>query len=195
MRTFYSKADEGFLRKYYLEFSDEKLAKMFGKTKRAIAGKRFKLGLKRPPVNWGHGQPHPNYVNAKANSGSFKKGNVPHNTNKLYTETVYSDGIIWVKTENGMRRKHRMIWEANFGKIPPGHIVIFKDKNPLNCRIENLECISRAENIRRNRNYEKQSQTIKKTWQFAKICAEHSERRFWFKNKHYEKIFQRLSKN
>ncbi|MDX5299359.1 MAG: HNH endonuclease, partial [Gammaproteobacteria bacterium] len=34
--------------------------------------------------------------------------------------------------------------------IPDGHIVVFRDGNRRNIKIENLELISRAENARRN---------------------------------------------
>ncbi|MGP0074877.1 MAG: HNH endonuclease signature motif containing protein [Bryobacteraceae bacterium] len=43
------------------------------------------------------------------------------------------------------------VWEQHRGPIPPGHIVVFKDRDRSNCAIENLELISKAENARRNR--------------------------------------------
>jgi hypothetical protein len=43
------------------------------------------------------------------------------------------------------------VWEKHKGPIPPKHMVIFKDGDRNNCEIENLDCISMAENARRNR--------------------------------------------
>jgi len=45
---------------------------------------------------------------------------------------------------------HRQIWLKERGPIPPGHVVVFKDRNREHCVIENLELISRGELARRN---------------------------------------------
>jgi hypothetical protein len=52
------------------------------------------------------------------------------------------------------KAEHRLVWEAANGPTPPGHIVVFRP----GCRtavlqeitLDRLECISRAENARRN---------------------------------------------
>lgn len=63
----------------------------------------------------------------------------------------------------------RYLWEQKNGKIPKGMLIIFKDKNPLNCVLENLEMISRIENMERNRNYEKMAKTMKVLWGIEKL--------------------------
>jgi len=45
---------------------------------------------------------------------------------------------------------HHYVWEKHRGPIPPKHVITFKDGNRANCTIENLECISMADNARRN---------------------------------------------
>lgn len=45
---------------------------------------------------------------------------------------------------------HSLIWEEAHGEIPPGHLVVFRDRNTKNIAIDNLELVSRAENMRRN---------------------------------------------
>lgn len=45
---------------------------------------------------------------------------------------------------------HVLKWERYRGKVPRGHVVIFRDKDRANIKIANLECISRAELARRN---------------------------------------------
>lgn len=85
----------------------------------------------------------------------FRKGNDPHNTK--------SDGFVSVrKDKNGKFYKyvrigksnwellHRHIWQTHHGKIPEGYIVSFKDGNSMNCVVENLELITREENMNRN---------------------------------------------
>lgn len=50
------------------------------------------------------------------------------------------------------RELHILVWEkANNKKVPTGYCIWFKDKNTLNVKIGNLELITRAENLKRNR--------------------------------------------
>lgn len=37
--------------------------------------------------------------------------------------------------------KSRIVWIMHYGEIPDEMNISFKDKNPLNCKIENLECL------------------------------------------------------
>ena len=75
-------------------------------------------------------------------------------------ERVTKDGILQRKvsdtgyTPRDYRAVHALVWEAANGPIPPGHIVVFRDGNRRNFAPENLECISRAENMRRNTLYQ-----------------------------------------
>lgn len=97
----------------------------------------------------------------KANSGSFKKGDVPATTQPLGHERICAkDGYIMVKVaeENPFtgaptrfKAKQLLVWEAKHGPVPKGMLVTFIDGDPLNCDIDNLEMISRAENLQRNR--------------------------------------------
>lgn len=49
---------------------------------------------------------------------------------------------------------HRLVWEKAHGPIPPGHIIVFRPGQFTNALAEispdRLECITRAENMRRN---------------------------------------------
>ena len=91
----------------------------------------------------------------KSNSGSFKKGNVPPNT-------TY-DGCVSVRKHKNKRpylwyriskRKYIMyhvkLWVDNHGPVPAGYIVVFKNKDQFNCSPDNLEIITRVENMKRN---------------------------------------------
>lgn len=61
------------------------------------------------------------------------------------------NGYWFIKDESGLMVRHnRYLWEQSNGKIPEGHIVIFKNKDPMDCRIENLELILKSKhNTRR----------------------------------------------
>jgi hypothetical protein len=43
--------------------------------------------------------------------------------------------------------KHRWVWEQANGKIPEGMDIIFLDNNRLNCTLENLAMVSKAERV------------------------------------------------
>lgn len=88
----------------------------------------------------------------KANKTSFKKGCKPHNATKIGYERISKYGHIEVKVAkpNVFRFKHRLVWEKHNGKIPKGLVVVFKDENPKNLAIENLEMLTRLELLQRN---------------------------------------------
>jgi len=87
----------------------------------------------------------------------FKKGHKPHTWVPVGSERVTKDGILERKVADhgGYNNKdwrpvHVLIWEAANGPVPKGHLVVFADKDRRNFSLDNLECISRAENMRRN---------------------------------------------
>lgn len=113
----------------------------------------FKKGL----VPYNKGKKQSEYMSADAiertKTTLFKKGHIPPNTKYDGAERINKDGYIEIRIRQGKYvLKHRKIWEEYHGEIPKGHIIIFKDNNPKNCVIENLEMISRAENAIRNNN-------------------------------------------
>ena len=83
-----------------------------------------------------------------AEKGWFKKGHVPHNKAYIGDEAWTTDGYLKVKIAepNVWRFKHIMEWEKHNGKVPDGYCISFKDGDHCNCNIENLICITKAEN-------------------------------------------------
>ena len=87
----------------------------------------------------------------------FKKGQRPHNTNKQGDGAISvrkdSDGTCYKYIRVSLNRwelYHRHLWESEHGEIPKGRIVVFKDGNSMNVTLDNLELITRAENMYRN---------------------------------------------
>lgn len=80
----------------------------------------------------------------------FKPGTIPPNTKPVGTISVV-DGYKLLKVKDkGPRWEmwkplHRYVWEQHNGPIPEGMIVVFKDQNAMNCDINNLLLITRAE--------------------------------------------------
>lgn len=114
---------------------------------------RFKKGL--IPQNKGKKVSIETYQ--KLQKTFFKKGNIPH--------TAYArDGVITTRIDNKGRPYkyirvslgkwkllHKYNFENRFGKIPSNCCLWFKDGNSLNCDEQNIELITRAENVKRNR--------------------------------------------
>lgn len=135
---------------YYLS---DRSGRLTGKDTRGLRS-RFKKG--HTPVN--KGKKWIEYMDKESIQGSlktaFQKGHLPHNTK--------SDGEISIRNDKGRKYKyirlskrewlplHVYLWEKENGKVPKGMIVVFKDRNSMNCELSNLEMITREENINRN---------------------------------------------
>lgn len=93
----------------------------------------------------------------KPNATSFKKGNKAHNLRPVGSERITKDGYIEVKVAqpNVFELKQRFVWEQAHGKVPKGHVVIFKNKDKTDCRLENLMLLTRGELARLNQSYRK----------------------------------------
>lgn len=101
--------------------------------------------------SWNKGQKG---INTGGEKGWFKSGAVPLNIKPLGSERVNVDGYVEIKVDEPnpytghstrYRPKHQVVWESEHGPIPDGHVVIFKDNNKLNCDIDNLKLVSRAQ--------------------------------------------------
>ena len=94
---------------------------------------------------------------ARVRSTQFKKGEPPANEMPIGSIVVTShgyklrkrqmEGTLWERWEF----LHRAVWEEHNGPIPENGYIIFKDGDKLNCNIDNLMLISRAENAILNR--------------------------------------------
>ena len=127
------------------------------------AGTRFTKG----GISWNKGKKMtPNQNSAMHH---FPKGHIPHNTkvNGQISERANKSKPVytWIRIEKGKWvMLHVKNWTDKYGPVPKGYIVVFKDGNRSHCEIENLELITREENMARNtisRWPEELQQTIK----------------------------------
>lgn len=137
----------------------------------SIASRAFKLGLNKSAQfktehgrygrslqgeAWNKGMK--GLITHGSEKGWFKKGGKPVNTlydGAIVTRHSYkerkSPPYKWIRLKQGKwEMLHVHIWKKQNGKVPAGHIIVFKDKNSLNVDINNLEMITLAENMRRN---------------------------------------------
>ena len=179
-------ADIEYLKENYALVSNRELERKMKRSVSSIIGKAHKLNLKK----------NPDVLERIKKQSYFKKGLTPWNKNKKglnmgVSSTRFSrgqkpknwkpEGTITIRSKNeGEKYKyikndgvwvllHRLVWQQHGREIPPGMVIRFKDGDSMNCDIENLELISRSENMLRNYNREKQRKTMKETWRRIKI--------------------------
>lgn len=103
---------------------------------------------------------------------------IPSNISLLAKGIVIDkNGYLYMRIKiaepNKWQMLHAYIWEHKHGEIPKGHCVIFKDKNTLNTRLDNLMLISRVELVRLNQKYTHIHENLKETaLQVIKISNE-----------------------
>jgi hypothetical protein len=93
----------------------------------------------------------------KTKNTRFKKGDLPGNT--------LHDGAITIRYHRGRPYKyiriskdkwagyHRYLWEKEYGPIPKGHNIQFRDGDTLNCDLSNLYMISRADQLKNENSF------------------------------------------
>lgn len=156
----------------YPEHTNKEIAEILGVSESSVSIQAFDLRLfksedfhrrKREgtqyrkgntPTNkgkkWNEFMSHEGQQNSRKTT--FKKGHTPKNHKPVGYQRITIDGYIEVKTQepNVFKLKHRLIWEEHNGQIPKGYNIQFRDRNPLNCTIENLYMISRSKQINEN---------------------------------------------
>jgi hypothetical protein len=180
MKKFWSNTEIETLKKMYCDTDTSSIANLLGRNINAVYGMANKLKLKKtdqylatlnsnriltkkqrnccfkkgstPPNK---GKKHADYMTPeqieKTKVSQYKKGNVPLNTKYDGHERITIDGYVEIRISQGVYKlKHRELWIKQNGSIPEDCIIIFKDGNKQNIVIENLQLITRAENMLRN---------------------------------------------
>lgn len=120
-------------------------------------GMRFAKGL----TPWNKGTKGVVGVQDACRATQFKKGQSPHNTHPIGSYRLNKDGHLQQKIGNASgsnskrwRTVAELVWCAANGPLPPKHMVVFRPgmfSNKLEeITLDRVECISMAENARRN---------------------------------------------
>ncbi|MRS02020.1 HNH endonuclease [bacterium] len=168
----------------YWDIPPQRMADMIGGiSERAVKTRLRNLGLIVPKeriaervrlsriqpgnVPWNTGKKigsHPNSV-----ATQFKKGQKPANTRYEGHISYRLDKDInrWychIRVNGKYLHLQRVVWERANGPIPSGMLIRFINGNSLDCRLCNLEMISRREHAIRNTNREKHTASMKEYW-------------------------------
>lgn len=192
MKKNWTHADDDKLREMYPHTLTRDICTILGASERAIYARANLLGLKKTAAylatvtagRLGHGkgkdcqfqkgQTPWNKGRAFDSGGRshetrFKPGQKPHTWNPVGHERLTKEGYRERKvSDTGITRQdyvglHILAWREVHGDVPKGHAVVFRDGNKENVTIANLECITRAELMRRNsyhNNYPKDVQLL-----------------------------------
>lgn len=120
-------------------------------------GMRFTKGL----TPWNKGIKGVVGVQEACRATQFKRGESPHNTQPIGSYRVNKDGHLQQKISNApgsnskrWRTVAELVWCAANGPLPEKHIVVFKPgmftRTLEEITLDRVECISLAENARRN---------------------------------------------
>ncbi len=162
--------EDKFLSENFTCYTYPELGKLMGRPDHSLQNRLRRLGL-RLPVN---------IMEERKRIGWFVKGNIPFNRGRKGTHfspatefkkgnipgnTKYDGAIAirhshfkrggppykWIRVSKAKwKMLHVYNWEKANGKVPSGYIVVFKDKDTMNCDIQNLELITREEHLLRN---------------------------------------------
>jgi hypothetical protein len=153
------------LRDLYADTPNPELARMFNTTVSSIKNRSKLLNIykseafmkehsgkfKKGMHTWNKGVK--GYMGA--NSGSFKKGNQPSNTKHDNAISIRNDGGRKYKfiriSKSVWKPLHVYKYEKKYGPIPEGHILIFKNRDTLDCSLSNIRLISREQHIEETR--------------------------------------------
>lgn len=138
------------LKKSEAFFKSEKSGQLLTGTQKGMSY-RFAKGL----TPWNKGQKMPAEIVERMKPTMFPKGNLPHNTLQDGAITLRKDnrGVLYKHIRIGLGKwqyLHVKLWIDANGPVPSGHVIAFKDNNPMNTELANLECISKRDNMLRN---------------------------------------------
>jgi hypothetical protein len=141
--------------------SDVALA--IGRTRQAVKNRVAKLGLQKNDCRtWFQAGQTPWNKGIRYEAGGrsvqtrFQPGQRPHTWNPIGHTRTTKDGYLQRKLQDtGVTHRdyvpvHHLVWRMHGRTVPPGHVIAFRDGNPLNVDINNLELISRLELMARN---------------------------------------------
>lgn len=172
--------EDAVLRDRYPDTLSKDLAQLLGRTLVAVCARAKRLGLRKseafhaselsgrmkpgesrsPQTQFKKGHVSLNVTRdlAHIEPWQYKPGHKPKTWVPIGTE-VWREGYLWRKVRDDQRggrarfnwrQVHLLVWEEAHGPVPLGHCVAFKNGDPRDVRLENLECVTKAEVWRRN---------------------------------------------
>ena len=161
------------LRALYANANNIELGALFGRSPRAVGAMAGKLGLskseafmqshqsrfKKGLTPWNKGSQYK--PGGRCAETQFKPGNRPHTWVPIGSYRIDKTGTLQRKISDDpggpnkrWRSVHELVWVERNGPVPRGSVVVFKPgmktTDPALITIDRIDCLSRAELMRRN---------------------------------------------
>lgn len=177
-RTHWTPEQQALLVAHYPHSATTAVARLLGRSPRACYARAFEMGLKKSAlyiqthragyldgIRGGKGRfkrGHETWnkglkgLHIGGQATQFKPGHKPSSWRPIGHERVVDNGYRQRKiTDTGVTRRdyvavHHLVWREAGGEIPPGHVLLFRNGDKTDIRLDNLELITMAENMRRN---------------------------------------------
>ncbi len=184
----------------YPDHPNKVIAEKLGCTESAVQNMAIKQGLKKsdqymasvpggfPKGNqpWNAGKKGWQ-AGGRARETQFKKGQKPATEVPVGSLYVNKDGHVEKKVSDASGKRsarwrsvNELVWVEEHGPIPKDHVIRFKSgmktTNPDEITVDKLECISRAENMKRN-SYHRYPQPIPRLIQMRGVLNRQINRR------------------
>ena len=145
----WTEEDRDILRRAYPVASSGDIARKLGRSIRSVYQQARLMGLRKSVAFLSEIGKRTSMSQASI-AHRFRKGNVPANHRPVGSERVNVDGYVEIKMAepNKWRQKHRVVWEQEYGPIPKGSNIQFRNGNRQDIRIENLYLISRQDQLK-----------------------------------------------
>ncbi|MGB7422922.1 MAG: HNH endonuclease [Comamonas sp.] len=137
-----------------------------GRVQRGLQDPRTRVGQFKPGlIPWNKGKPGSSGHHPNTRKNQFKPGRKPEEARNylpIGSERLNHDGVLERKMSDDTsvypaRRwtpVHRLVWEAAYGPVPRGSVVVFKPgqrtTSAAEITLDRLECITRRELVKRN---------------------------------------------
>lgn len=169
----YTRGDLAWIRENFISATPADIEAELGRSMAAVSQQARRMGLRRkpggqfPPGNtpWNAGTKGVVGLHPNSRRHHFRPGTSPHNEMPIGSYRVLrgkGPDQLQLKTSDQPGPPHRrwtpvtrLVWEAAHGPVPPGHIVVWRDKRQATTDLagitaDKLECITRAEHAARN---------------------------------------------
>jgi len=145
--VWYSQEDKTFIRNHYRHMSYVEIGAVIGRSFHSVKHQCRVMNLKRTTAE-------AIAIQERTTAATqFKSGDMPHNHRPVGSIRIDNkDGYVKMKIAEPKEWQllHRYIWEKANGPLPKDKIVVFKDGNRYNIKLDNLELMTREENMQRN---------------------------------------------
>lgn len=183
LHTVYRKANSLGLKKT-AEFIAAQSARQLNRPDHPARASRFQKGL----VPWNKGVKGVAGVQEACRATHFKPSQMPHNTLPIGSTKFDKSGTLMQKVSDApgnnskrWRGVHELVWIRENGPLPDKHIVVFKPGMKTNVleqiTIDRVECISLAENMKRNTRHNLPPE-LNEVVQLRAVLTRHINRRY-----------------